>query len=77
MHSLAWSPLQRLPRKFTSKEMTAPFSLNLRIISMPVMQHCGLRASVIPLVWKHLVEANRESSKSSMEILLMVECFRS
>ena len=40
---------------------------------MAVFRHCSLRASVIPLVWKQRAEEKRDSSKSSMEMVLMVE----
>ena len=71
------SAVHRFPRKFTSKEMSAPASLNRRIISMPVLRHCGLSASVIPLVWKQRVDEKRESLKSSKDMLLIEEFFLS
>ena len=48
MQALASWPLQRFPRKFTSKEISAPSFLKRLIISMALALICSPKANVIP-----------------------------
>ena len=77
IHAFASGPVQRFPRKFTSNEISVPFSLNRLIISMAVRRIFSLNASVIPLVWKHLVLWNISFGSSSRLILSKEVCLLS
>ena len=66
MHSLAWSPVHRFPRKLTSKDTRVPAALNLLIISMVVSRISPFKARVMPVVWKHLEAVYTSSGISSI-----------